>query len=91
MQLRFKIIISIFMMLVLATAHLSAQIDFSVTSYLIRDNNAFQNRAAYDEWINNSSFQIGHLYKGKAYQIRGYYNADILHFVNNNELNNYAH
>ena len=90
MQLIFKITFTIFIMLVLATV-LSAQTDFSVTSYLIRDNNAFQNRTAYDEWINNSSVQIGHRFKSKTYQIHGYYNADISQFANNNELNNYAH
>lgn len=71
--------------------HLSAQTDFSITSYLIRDNNGFQNRSASDEWINNSSLHIEHRLKGKTHQIQGFYNADLLQFANKNELNNHAY
>lgn len=77
--------------LMAATGTLPAQISFNVTTYLIRDDNAFKTREAQDEWINNSSLYLGHRITGKNFRLQGYYSADILRYADNDDLNNYAH
>jgi len=68
-----------------------SQTNILFTSYLIRDDNTYKNRSAQNEWINNTSFLIGHKLGGESFQLQGYYNADFLLFNNNTDLNNNSH
>lgn len=72
-------------------ATVSAQTSALFTTYLIRDNNAFQSREAYDEWINNSSLQLGHQLSGNDYRIAGYYSAELYSYATTSELNSLGH
>ena len=78
-------------MVFLAAHGLEAQTSVNYTSYLIKDDNAFKNKEAYDEWINNSQLLLGHRYKNDTYQIQGYYSIKLLQYANNSDLSNYAH
>ena len=70
---------------------LVAQTNLFVTSYLMQDGNAFQTRVEQKDWISNSSFRISHRFSGESFDLQGYYNADVLLFANNDQLNNHAH
>ncbi len=87
--MRRSFIISYF--LILLSSALAAQTNALFTTYLIRDDNAFKTREAYDEWINNSAFQIGHQFSDDDYRILGYYNADLYSYATNSELNSLGH
>ena len=65
--MRRSFIISLFLLLLCSV--LAAQTSALFTTYLIRDDNAFKTREAYDEWINNSAFQIGHQFSGDDYRL----------------------
>lgn len=82
---------TILLILSLISIKLSAQTSIFFTSYLIRDDNTFSNRAGYQEWINNSTLHLGQGWSGETYQLHGYYSVDFLRFANNNKLDNYAH
>ena len=41
-----------------------AQTTVNYTGYLVKDDNAFKNREAYDEWINTSALLLGHQFIG---------------------------
>ena len=70
---------------------LVAQTTLYLTTHLIQDGNAFQTSVEQSDWINNSTFYIGHRFSGESFELTGYYNADVLFFTNNAQLNNYAH
>jgi hypothetical protein len=90
MKQRIRGSIVIFTIACLFSKFLKAQTDIHLMSFMVRDDNAFKNREAYDEWINNSSIYIGHRFAGKTIQLQGYYSADVLNYANNTDLNNYA-
>jgi hypothetical protein len=77
--------------LISAAGSLRAQTSLNVTTYVIRDDNAFKTREARDEWINNSSLSLAHRFTGKNFRVQGYYSADILSYANTGNLNNIAH
>jgi hypothetical protein len=85
-----KVSILIFISLMCATLHLYAQTNLNFTTYLIRDNNVFKIRETYEEWVNKSSCYIGHRFAAENFYLQAYYNADILVYANNVDLNNYA-
>jgi hypothetical protein len=87
--MRRSFIISLFV--VLLSSALTAQTTALFTTYLIRDDNAFKTREAYDEWINNSALQIGHQFSGDNYRILGYYNADLYSYASASEFNSLGH
>lgn len=68
-----------------------AQMDLSVTYYLIKDNNSFRNRSLYDEWINTFSFYAGRTFKGDASMLRMYYTGDYSTFSNYTDRQNGSH
>lgn len=89
-MLRSMFIISILITL-FCWSNLTAQTSVLFTSYLIRDDNAFKSREAYDEWINNSSLQLGHQLLGDDYRLSGYYSADLYSYAKTSALNSLAH
>jgi len=91
MSSKMKITLLSLWALTLTLNNLMAQTNLLFTSYLIKDDNSFNNKAGYAEWINNSTFQVEHRLKINAYQIRGFYGADFLFFSHNEDLSNYAH
>ena len=84
-------ILSIFSLSILFASYSSAQTNLSFTTFLIRDDNAFKSRQAYDEWINNSIFQIGHQLSNDKSRLQGYYSADLYSYASNTDLNSYSH
>ena len=70
---------------------LRSQTSIQFTSYLIRDDNAFKSREAYDELINSSSLLIGHRFGGESLKIQAYYNGDLLSYSTHSGLSNSAH
>ncbi len=68
-----------------------AQTSLNMTTYLIRDDNAFKTRYAYAEWINTSNLYIEQRLNANAFQFQGYYSPDLMLFSKRNTLNNYSH
>jgi hypothetical protein len=68
-----------------------AQTSLNMTTYLIRDDNAFKTRYAYTEWINTSNLYIEQRLATSGFQFQGYYSPDVMLFSKRNTLNNYSH
>ncbi|MFC1490308.1 surface lipoprotein assembly modifier [Candidatus Latescibacterota bacterium] len=84
-------IISIFIIIAVSSANIYAQTSINYTGYLVKDDNAFKNREAYDEWINNSTLLLGHQFSGENYSLQGFYSVNFLRYNNNNDLSNFRH
>ncbi|MFC1552725.1 hypothetical protein ACFL6P_09220 [Candidatus Latescibacterota bacterium] len=86
-----KTILVLCTVMLTAASAVFAQTTVNYTGYLVKDDNAFKNREAYDEWINNSSLLLGHQYAGESYRFQGFYSVNFLRYNNNSDLSNYRH
>lgn len=82
---------NILLLALFLTSPLYAQTDFSLTYYLIRDDNSFKNRSLYDEWINTFSLYTGHTFTGNSSLLRLYYSGDYSTFANYKDRQNNSH
>ena len=88
---RYKIYGLIILLLFLFRVPLHAQTDFSLTYYLIRDDNSFNNRNVYDELINTFSLYAGRTFSGKSSLLRLYYTGDYSKYTNYKDRQNSSH
>ncbi len=92
--MRKKIVFTIVMLSLFAATvsqSVQAQTTLNYTGYLVKDDNAFKNREAYDEWINTSALLLGHQFTGDRYTVQGFYSLNFLRYNNNDDLSNYHH
>jgi len=76
---------------VTAVNDVNAQTTFSMSYFLINDDNAYKSRTAYKEWINTASFMIGRQYSGDNFSVYGFYNGDLSFYSENEDLRNKSH
>ncbi len=81
----------IFLVFLFFSIPVYAQMDFSLTWYLIRDDNAFKNRNLYDELINTLSLNTGRTFSIDNSSFRIYYNGDYSTFSNYKDRRNSSH
>lgn len=76
---------------VFLTSNIKAQLKYSFSWFLIKDDNTFKSRNEYDELINTASFLISRGYSGESFNIQGYFNANLSLFNNYKDLKNHSH
>jgi hypothetical protein len=86
-----KSVILLFLYMTVAATTIRAQTSLNLTSYLVRDDNAFNSRYASKEYINTSNLYLEHRLSGKSFQFSGYYSPDLLLFSNRDKLSNHSH
>jgi len=69
----------------------NAQNNFSLSWFMLRDDNTFRRQTEYDELINTAVFRAGRTYTGNKFLLQCYYNAHLSVSNNFNELNNHSH
>ena len=68
-----------------------SQPSVSITSYLVRDDNEYQSRDAYNTLMNHSSLQVGYGWDQQTIRLRGYYSIETNQFNDNSLFNSTAH
>jgi hypothetical protein len=82
------------LLMLLATAHLSpvfGQAQFSISTYLMRDDNAFRSRNQTNDWISTLAGTGSYTWGGDNWALQSYYKGDYSQFAEYSERANTAH